>query len=335
MKNKQIVLTQTGGPDMLQVQEKEVPQPVAGEVRIKVLAAGIAYAEVLMRQGLYPGAPKTPFTPGYEVVGQVEQTGPHAPADLIGRTVATLAPQGGYAQYAIALAERVMPVPAGVDSAEAVCLPLNYLTAWQLLHRQAKVKTGETMLVSGAAGGVGTALLQLGRLAGLQMVGLASPEKHDLVRSLGATPFDYHQADADRQIRLLYPKGLDVVSDFKGGQHFDRSFRLLRPGGRAVLYGLSDVKQNLMLHFAYFFILKMPLLNLFSGKEVSFYSVNSRVKSNLQEYREDLATLLGLLQQGQIKPVVAGRIPLEEVPRAHRLLEQHQATGKFVILPNR
>jgi NADPH2:quinone reductase len=190
-KNARMVLTGLGGPEVLKCVEEHLPKPGAGEVRVKILAAGIAFADVLMRRGLYPGTPKFPFTPGYDLVGNIDALGDAVSQFVIGQRVAALTMIGGYSRYTVVPAGRLVPVPDGLDPAEAVSLVLNYVTAYQMLHRVAKLREGQRVLIHAAAGGVGTAALQLGRLAGLEMFGTASKAKHQLVASLGATPIDY------------------------------------------------------------------------------------------------------------------------------------------------
>ena len=190
MRQRQVLLTGVGGPEVLEVVERDAPEPGRGEVRVRVLAAGVAFADVLMRHGKYPGAPKIPFTPGYDLVGEVEKLGEGVGGVTVGQRVAALTQVGSYAQRVVVAAEELVPVPDGVDPAEAVALVLNYVTAYQMLHRVAEVRPGERILVHGAAGGVGTALLDLGRLGGLEAYGTASAAKHDAVRRFRATPID-------------------------------------------------------------------------------------------------------------------------------------------------
>src|SRR5919112_674183 len=240
MKQKQVLLTKKGGPEVLEVVEREVPEPGPGEARVKVLATGVAFADVMMRHGLYPGVPEFPFTPGYDLVGEVEDLGPGVSAVAVGQRVAALTQIGAHAQYVSLPAEELVRVPADVDAAEAASLPLNYVTAHQMLFRVARVRPGERILVHGAAGGVGTALLQLGGLQGLEMYGTASAGKHDLVSGLGATPIDYKAEDFVERVRALTGDGMDAVFDHIGGVHVARSFATLHRGPRLLPYGLSS-----------------------------------------------------------------------------------------------
>src|SRR5918993_3271937 len=239
-KQKQVLLTRKGGPEVLEIVEREVPEPGPGEARVRVLATGVAFADVMMRRGLYPGVPDFPFTPGYDLVGEVEDLGPGVSGVALGQRVAALTQVGAHAQYVSLPAGELVPVPAGVDAAEAASLPVNYVTAYQMLFRVAKVGPGERILVHGAGGGVGNALLQLGGLQGLAMYGTASAGEHGLVSRLGGNPLDFKAEDFVGRVRALTGDGVDAVFDHVGGAHIARSFRTLRRGGRLVGYGLSS-----------------------------------------------------------------------------------------------
>jgi NADPH:quinone reductase-like Zn-dependent oxidoreductase len=177
MGNSQVVITAQGGPDVLKYVEDDLPVPGPGQVRVKNLASGVAYADVLMRHGLYPGIPPFPFAPGYDIVGDVDALGSDVAQFSVGQRVAALTMIGGYAQYTLVPAAHLVPVPAQLDPAEAVSLVLNYVTAYQMLHRFANLRESQRLLVHGAAGGVGTAALQLGKIAGLVMFGTASEQR--------------------------------------------------------------------------------------------------------------------------------------------------------------
>src|ERR687888_298512 len=204
MKYKHIVIRRFGGPENLLLAEDELPEPRANEVRVKVLAAGVSFADILMREGVHPESwnlGRTPFTPGWDVVGVVDKLGDKVSTWQTGQMVAALPIVGGYSEYICLPSNELVPVPPGVDHAEAVSLVLNYTTAYQMLHRCAEIISGETILIHGAAGGVGTALLQLGRLANLKkMYGTAPYEKHDIVSSLGGIPIDYKSVDLVQEI---------------------------------------------------------------------------------------------------------------------------------------
>src|SRR5512145_2606402 len=193
MKHTRIIVTHYGGPDALQVMEEECPEPKRGEVRVKVLAAGVALPDVMAREGIHPETPSLPFTPGWDLVGVVDRLGDGVSGVEPGQIVAALPINGAYAEFVCLPQRELVPVPSGLDAAEAVSLILNYITAYQMLHRSANVRPGQRVLIHGAAGGVGSALLQLGRLARLQMYGTCSSHGASTVSSLGGIPIDYRQ----------------------------------------------------------------------------------------------------------------------------------------------
>jgi NADPH:quinone reductase-like Zn-dependent oxidoreductase len=335
MKHRRIVVSKHGGPDVLQVLEEELPEPKAGEIRVRVLAAGVsAYDLMFRRSGKLPGTPRVPFTLGEDVVGVVEKLGEGVSAFEPGQTVAgatfSLGVGGGYAEYVCMPSSEWVPVPPGLDPAEAVCLVINYLTAHVMLHRAAKAQSGERILIQGAAGGVGTALLQLGKLVDLEMYGTASRYNHDLVLELGATPIDYHTEDFVERVRQLTGDGVDVVFDPIGGaRQVWRSYRALGQGGRLVWFGVAAAKKT-GLRVIPFTLLAVGLLKLIpDGKRVPTAPDLSKDNAG---YRETLTELIRLLEAGKIKPLVAARIPLAEAAGAHELLERGGYAGKLVLV---
>ncbi len=341
MKHRRVVVTRHGGPDVLQVVEDDLPEPLAGEVRVKVLTAGVSAYDLMFRQsGALPGTPRPPFTLGEDIVGVVDKLGEGVTAVQSGQMVAAptfcLGLGGGYAEFVCLPASELVPVPAGVDPAEAVCLVVNYLTAHMVMHRVAGVRSGERILIHGAAGGVGTALLQLGKLAGLEMCGTASRHNHELVSRLGATPIDYHTENFVKRIRdltngeALTGVGVDVVFDPVGGaRQLWRSYRALRKDGRLVWFGVAATKKS-GLRVIPFTMLTLFLLKLIpDGKQVPL--TPDMGKDNAW-FRKTLAELFDLLAAGEIKPVVAARIPLAEAARAHELIERGGYAGKVVLV---
>jgi NADPH2:quinone reductase len=341
MKHHRIVVTRHGGPEVLQMVEEDLPEPRPGEVRVKVLAAGIsAYDLMFRRSRLLPGTPRVPFTLGEDIVGTVDKLGEGVSTFEPGQTVAgatfCLGVGGGYAEFICLPAGELVPVPPGVDPAEAVCVVVNYLTAHMAMHRTANIRSGERILVHGAAGGVGTALLELGKLAGLEMYGTASRYNHERVSALGATPIDYHTEDFVEVIRTLTKgeaftgDGVDVVFDPIGGaRQLWRSYRVLRKGGRLVWFGVAATKKK-GLRVIPLTLLMMFLLKLIpDGKQAPL--APDLGKDNAW-YRKTLKELLDLLAAGKLKPVVAARIPLAEAARAHELLERGEYAGKVVLV---
>jgi NADPH:quinone reductase-like Zn-dependent oxidoreductase len=339
MKYDRVVVSRHGGPDVLEVVEEDLPEPGAGEVRVKVLAAGVSAFDLIYRRwSRLPGSPRLPFTLGEDVVGVVDKLGTGVSSLAPGQTVAggtwALGVGGGYAEFICLPAGEVVPVPLGLDPAEAVCLVVNYLTAHLHLHRIAGVRSGDRILVHGAAGGVGTALLQLGKLVGLEMYGTASRHNHQLVSALGATPIDYRTEDFVERIRSLTGDGVDVVVDPVGGaMHLWRSYRALGKGGRLVWLGSAATnKQGLRvgpLSLLMVFVLKL----IPDGKQVpTCPTLGKFAKVHNEWYRQTLTELLDSLAAGRIKPVVAERVPLADAARAHEILERSGHTGKVVLV---
>lgn len=338
MKYRRVVVERTGGPEVMRIVEDDLPAPSKGEARVKILAADVSVSDVNVRRGRYPGAPKPPFTPGYAMVGVVEQLGPDTPWPSIGRVVAALTFYGSYSQYICLPVEELVPAPAEVDPAEAVTLVLSYVSAHQMLHRLAHVVRHQRILVHGAAGGVGTAFLELGRLAGVEIYATASKPKHALVARLGATPIDYRTEDfVERIAALTGGTGVDAVFDPMGSAHLRRSAKAVRNGGTVVAYGFyeaanrgGNVIRDVLSQYVRLALWSLPP----QFKHVAFYDVRRQKERHPQWFREDLTALLALLETGSIKPVVAGRLPLEDVASAHQRLERAEVQGKLVLLPN-
>lgn len=327
-----VEVVRRGGPEVLQPVVGPVPEPGPGEVRLRMLAAGISAYDRMERSRWFPGFPRPPYTPGLDVVGVVDALGSDVTEPALGRVVAG-GPytQGGcYASYVCRAAEGLVPVPEGVDPAEAVCLVTDYLTARHVLHDTAKVRTGERVLVHGAAGGVGTALLQLGALAGLQVYGTASAHNHDLVGRLGATPLDYRTEDVVARIRQLTGDGVDVVFDPIGGAaQLRRSYRCLRPGGRLVWFGVAAISRSGVRVIPESLLTRL-LLDLRRDSKHAPLTKDEPPDSR----RLHLGELLAQLAAGDLRPVVAERIPLREAAGAHELLDRGGHAGKVVLVPD-
>src|SRR5215211_4836850 len=226
---KRVVVDHFGGPEVLRVMEDDVPQPGSGEVRVRVLAAGVSFTDAQLRAGTYLGVPEPPFTPGYELVGVVEELGPGCSRLKVADRIGALTVWGAYAERVCVPEVNAVEVPEDLDPAEVVSLVLPYMTAYQLLHRVAMAKSGETVLVHGAAGRMGTAVLELGALAGLRLYGTASARDRAVVERLGAVAIDYRNEDFLARVREMTGDGVDVVLDGIGGALSLRSFRALRP----------------------------------------------------------------------------------------------------------
>ncbi|MDE3171000.1 MAG: zinc-binding dehydrogenase [Acidobacteriota bacterium] len=346
MRHTRIIVTHYGGPDALRLIEEDCPAPKLGEVRVKVLAAGVSLPDVMAREGIHPETPKLPFTPGWDLVGVVDTLGEGVSAPAPGQIVAAMPINGAYAQFVCLPRAELIPVPSGLDPAEAVSLVLNYITAYQMLHRSAKVQPGQRVLIHGAAGGVGSALMQLGRLAGLEIYGTCSSSAASAVSELGGVPIDYQHQDFVEEIHRLTGEGVDVVFDSLGGSHIWRSRQALRAGGKVVAFGLTGSlrggrlasgrsggrhRYRALAIFGWY-IAASALLP--GRKRVVPYSIQTLKRLKPAMFREDLLTLFSLLQQKKIKPLVALRIPLAEAKYAHELLGKGGVIGKIVLVPN-
>ncbi len=344
MKHKRVVVTHYGGPEALTVVEEERPEPQHGEVRVKVLAAGVSLPDVMAREGIHPETPLVPFTPGWDLVGTVDRLGDGVGGIEPGRMVAAMPISGAYAEFVCLPKDELVAVPDGLDPAEAVSLVLNYITAYQMLHRPAKVTKGQRALIHGASGGVGTALLQLGRLVGLEMYGTCSSRGAATVSGLGGVPIDYRQQDFVTEVRRLTGDGVDVVFDPMGGAHLWKSRDALRPGGKVVGYGLvtsirgegltsGQPGRRQRYRGTALFALYIAGGWLLPGrKRVVPYSIQTLKRLKPAMFREDLLTLLDLLRQRKIEPLIAHRIPLEQARQAQELLANGGIQGKIVLV---
>jgi NADPH:quinone reductase-like Zn-dependent oxidoreductase len=336
----EVVLPGVVEPRGLQLRERTLPAPAPGQVLVRVEAAGVSFAEQGMRRNRYPGQPKFPFVPGYDLIGVVTAAGPGVDRQWIGKRVAALTKTGAWASYALTPAVTLVEVPAGVDPAQAETLVVNGITAWQMLHRSARVQPGQTVLVHGANGGVGTTLVQLARQASVRVIGTASPKHHDQLRALGAEPVDYHDPDLAGTVRALAPDGVDAVFDHLGLDSARRSYRLLARGGTLVSYGQASQRdtQTPMLVLFVPLLTQLALWNyLPTGRRASFYNVWGGHRANPARFwarlRSDLGQVLALLGDGVLTGQVAARMPLTEVTAAMELAESHTVVGKVILEP--
>jgi NADPH:quinone reductase-like Zn-dependent oxidoreductase len=357
---KRVVVDHFGGPEVVRVIEGEDPRPGPGEVQVRVLAAGVSYTDAMLRAGSYLGVPRPPFTPGYELIGVVEELGPGCGRLRVGDRIGTLTVWGADAERVCVLEENAVEVPEDLDPAQALSLVFTHMTAYQLLHRTAGVKDGESVLVHGAAGRVGTAVLELGAVAGLRMYGTCSARDFAAVERLGAVPIDYRSEDFLERVReLTAGEGVDVVLDGFGGMLSLRSFRALRPGGRLVVFGHSGTVAHGRRSWRGWItwyattaavatwgllsprrrVLVYRIQKLREGHQV--LPVSGRHPAppvgggprDPDWFREDFRVLLGLLREHRIHPVVAERLPLTQARHAHELLESSADRGKLVLVP--
>ena len=325
---KSAVLTQFGTPEVVQIQSKFIPEPAADEIRVKVAAAGLAFADIKMRHGVYPGAPKTPFTPGYDFSGVVDAVGKNVKEFAVGDHCLGLSFVGSQAEYLTLKTDYVAKVPADLDPVVGASMALNYLTAYQMLERQAKLSPGDTVLIHGGAGGVGTALLDLLKDQGYKIYATASAGKHDIVRSYGATPIDYR---TESFVDILQAAGgADAVFDHIGGKHLLMSADAAKAGGRVISYGfLSAVNgdSNVMAQT----FKAVTKLKFFSRVKPFFYAILTPGFNQKKYIAQDLEVLAGKIVSGELKPVIGKVLPLEQVAEGHRMLESAEVSGKIVL----
>ena len=294
---KSVMITQKGPPNVLKVVEHELRSPSAHEVRVRIICTGVGFTDVIMRYGNYIFSPKIPFVPGYEIIGLVDAVGEEVTGVSVGQRIAALTVHGGYSEYIYLPPEELVPVPQELDAVAALSLILNYVTAYQMLYREAHIQPGQTVLITGASGGVGNALLQLGQLEGLKMYGTASKQKYDLVTELGGIPIDYRTQDFVQVLREQEPDGIDAVFDAIGWRSGWRGYRILKPGGKLVSFGqtasVQNSKVNQITGMADF-LLPTILNSVPDGKGATFYGITGLYRKNPKPFREDLPKLFEL-----------------------------------------
>jgi NADPH:quinone reductase-like Zn-dependent oxidoreductase len=334
-------ITRPGGPEALEVRETADPEPGPGQVRIRVRAAGLNFAEVMAAQGLYPDAPKPPCVVGYEVAGVIDGLGAGTQGHAAGQRVLALTRFGGHADVVCVPAEQVLPMPGAMSFEEAAAIPVSYLTAYHMLFRVAGARPGERVLVHMAAGGVGTAVLQLCRtIDDLEVFGTASAAKHDVLKAAGcAHPIDYHTTDYAAEVRRLTAgEGVDIVLDPLGGHDWRKGLKLLRPGGRLVAYGFANLASGQRRRPARLVsqVAGIPLLTplglMNHNRTVSGVNIG-HLWGQIAILREELQAVLVLWDQGRVKPHIDRTYPFAEAATAHRRILQHQNTGKIVLVP--
>jgi synaptic vesicle membrane protein VAT-1 len=342
---KAVVLTGHGGPEVLQVQERPDPAVGPGEVRIAVKAAGLNFADTMARVGLYPDAPKPPCVLGYEVAGEVESVGEGVDSVKVGDRVVAGTRFGGQCDLVSVAEDQVLPLPDRLSFEQGAAVPVNYATAYCALVVMAGLKAGERALIHAAAGGVGTAAVQIARHHGAEVFGTASASKHDAIRELGvAHAIDYRTQDFEQEVmRLTDGKGVDVVIDATGPTNFRKDYRVLRQGGKLVMYGLSEASAGTGRDVRKLIgsLARMPFATLPWWKSLQVMNENKGVFGlNMLHWwdREGDVTritgpLIEELEEGGLEPVVAESFPFERAGDAHQLIGERRNIGKVVLVP--
>lgn len=330
---RRVIIKKFGPPRVLQViEEPQLPEPNPGEVRVRVQAISAAYTDTMIRKGVYPDVKeKPPFSPGYDMVGVVDKLGNGVSNFKIGDRVCDLTVIGSYSEYLCMSEERLVSVPESIEAGEAVSLILTYVTAYQMLHRIGKVQAGQSILVHGAGGAVGSALQELARLENLNIYGTASAEKHKSLQQVGATLIDYRHESFIEKINQVEPGGIDMVFDGLGWQSFKRSLKVIKSGGLLIAYGFSDAvrkgKIAVMLDF-----IRFKLMSILPGsRRKTFYSITALRNQHPDWFADDLTKLFALLSSSRIKPLIWRRMPLSEARHAHELIEQSKPIGKIIL----
>jgi synaptic vesicle membrane protein VAT-1 len=336
----EVVLPGKVEPEGLYLRQGPVPAAGPGQVLIRMEATGVSFAEQQMRRGRYYDQPPFPFVPGYDLVGMVCATGEGVEPGMAGTRVAALVKVGGWASHVLVDAADVVPVPDGITATEAETVVVNGITAWQMLHRKARVRTGMTVLVHGANGGVGSVLVQLALSAGLTVIGTASTRHRAALRERGVIPVDYRTEDIPARVRELAPGGVDAVFDHIGGRSVLDSWALLAPGGTLVSYGSASSRDDsgskqwpvLRLLFRIWLWNALPnhrhayFFNIWAGSALN----KKRFRARL---RADLTQVFAAVQRGEIIPQIAIQLPLSRIAEALRLAESGTVAGKIVLHP--
>jgi NADPH:quinone reductase len=325
-----VMLTAKGSKealDVLKVVDLPIPEPGPGQLRVRVRAAGVGSTDLTV-VGSYLFAPKIPFVPGYEIAGVVDAVGAGVTGFKIGQRVAALTVHGGFGELLVREAVHFVTIPDGVSDRDAAAVILNYVTAYQAMHRLGHVQAGQTALVTGAAGGVGTAAIQLLRLADVKVYGAASVGKHAVIRALGAIPIDYRAGKLDELVRVLEPGGVDLVLDGVGGSLVGACIGALRPRGRLVAYGFMAARGTLstLAMFANIF-----LGSRLRGRRGSFYGITALYRKDRRPFMTDLPKIFELLEQKKIAPLIATSFPILEAREALTLLAAGEVAGKVLL----
>jgi synaptic vesicle membrane protein VAT-1 len=339
---RQIWITKAGPPEVLKVKEAPDPEPKAGEVRIRVAASGINFADIMGRTGVYPDLPPLPVVPGYEVGGRIDAVGAGVDTSWIGRDVLAVTRFGGYADTVCVPLNQVFPRPPGMSALEGAAIPVNYFTAWQLVVVMGGLKQGETVLVHSAGGGVGIAATQIAKHLGARVIGTASAGKHAELRALGVDHLiDYRTEDFEARTRQITDgRGVELILDAVGGQSWKKGYRVLAPTGRLGMFGVSSAVtgkgRNMagllgaVVNTPWFQFNPLALMNANKG----VFGVNlGHMWGEIDRQRQWAAVLLDLWTQGIIKPKIARTFRFDEAPQAHHFIQDRGNIGKVLLVP--
>ncbi len=333
MKYQKILVSHIGGTETIQLIEEQFQKPKGDQVAVKILACGVAFADILIRYGDYPGVPKPPLTPGYDLIGEVQSVGPLVKSIKPGDQVAALTVFGSYSQYINLPENWLVKIPNDLNPIKSAALTLNYVTAYQMMVRMAKCARGQRVLIHGASGGVGTALMQLGQLYSLEMIGTASASKHAMLEKYGVTPIDYQTQNFEQ---ILKDHPVDLIFENIGGENLTKSLAVLNKGGKMIVYGARTslkLEKRFQKGLLMQSILKSFLYNLLpNGKKVQFYAINAR--KNPEQFRQDLTHIFQQFAQGNLDPEIGAVYPLQEAAAANRLMEMRQHSGKIILVCN-
>ncbi|MEK7858547.1 MAG: zinc-binding dehydrogenase [Elusimicrobiota bacterium] len=336
---KSVFITRQGGPEVLESRESPDPDPAEGQVRVRVKAAGVNFADILMRMGLYPGAPKTPFVPGYEAAGVIDRLGPGVMSAKEGDQVVVPTDFGGYTDTLVVPAFQVFPIPPGKSFNAAAALTVNYLTAYEALIEQGNLrKSGGRILVHGAAGGVGIAAAQIAKIYGAEVFGTASASKHEFLRKQGvAHPIDYRKEDFERVIKeKTKGRGVHVAMDPIGGKSFAKSYRSLAASGKLIVYGFSAAAtgpERSWLNLAWQY-LRTPRFSPFDmmGDNRGVIGLHlGRMTAERELLTTALRQLVAWWGEGKLEPVVGAAFPAAMAHKAHEYIQGRENIGKVVL----
>ena len=338
-----VAVKRYGDPEVLEAREMPDPQVNSGEVLIRVKAAGVNFADLMQRMGIYPGVPKPPFVPGFEVAGVVEKVGDGGKSgdgDTFrpGDAVCAITQYNAYAQWVAVPARQVYRLPAGMPFEDGAALPVNYLTAYHAMFAMGNLQSGDRILIHGAAGGVGIAAVQLARAKGLEIYGTAGPAKQEYLRKIGVDhAIDYEKSDFVEVLRKFSPDGIEMVMDAIGGKSFANSYKCLGPTGRLVVYGLSaaagpDGKKSAARGLSA--ILQTPRFNplRLMADNITVIGVSlGKMLSKAGLMHREMEEVFKLYETGKIKPVIGKSFPLADAVSAHKYIHARKNIGKVIL----